>query len=152
MNITIYHSKRYDWQLHPDQDAAKIELGNALALLDDNSKNPGYDPSDVAHARIVALCIKQMHDGSFHEKVQIDCKSGADYTSVGLPEAQISSLMQAATNKGTNMTINQVVAFHLAERILPNHVHPDFITKIEVDGDPKASTFLEAYFGVTKGN
>src|SRR5258708_1087427 len=100
----------------------------------------GVEPTE---ADITALRVKPTLDGKWLMKITVDEPT---HTTISLPEVEIEDCMAHFERQGVARTRAQVVAWYLAEKVMPHHAHPDHFESIHVDGEPEVEKFLNQYF------
>lgn len=96
--------------------------------------------------------IKQNHVGVWLEKVLVERET---HTDIAIPECQIVDLVAHFARKGVKKTRKQIVAEYLAEKIMPDHAHPEHYFDITVEDEPankpaELAAFLKMYFEVSE--
>lgn len=123
MQIQIKLDHFYDWEPHPE-------------------------PAMITQEDIELKRVKQNHSGTWLRKI---VKEADTHTDISLAEQEIKDCLDHFIRiGGTYQKRHQVVAWYLADKILPHHAHPDHIKAITVEGEPDVQAYLEAYFEVKR--
>jgi len=124
MHIIIETKAFYDWMRHPH-------------------------PEKITDADKMGKMVKQNHEGTWLLKSEI---SRPSTTTVVLPETEVQECLAHFKRKNEFFPENreEVVAWYLATKTMPEHAHPKNFTKISVPEEPEVEKYLNQFFKVAK--